>query len=173
MDLNVKVYLPVDESFDVIERIVAIGGKETKLYFIDGFIKDELMQRILTDFFKISEKEMKELSSAQLFSQNKIPYVEVALETDAQKAATAVLSGQTAMVIDGYEQIILMDLRTYPVRSIEEPEKEKTLRGARDGLVETIVFNTAMIRRRIRDSRLSSTCIPSDGNPRPTSASAI
>ena len=36
-------------------------------------------------------------------------------------------------------------------RSTEEPEKEKVMRGSRDGFVETIVFNTALIRRRIRD----------------------
>lgn len=146
--------LPVKESFDVIERQIVIGGRQGILYFIDGFIKDEVMQRILTDFFQITAHEMKAIPTSGDFVRCKIPYVEVAEESLASKGVQAVLSGQTAMLIEGYEKIILMDLRTYPTRSVEEPEKEKTLRGSRDGLVETIVFNTALIRRRVRDSRL-------------------
>ncbi len=146
--------LPLKKSFDVIERNIIVGGREVSLYFIDGFIKDELMQRIMTDFFKTTEQEMKALSTAADFIARRIPYVEVSEETDVKEVVKAVLSGQTAMLVDTYEQVILMDLRTYPVRGVEEPEKEKTLRGSRDGLVETIVFNTALIRRRVRDQRL-------------------
>ncbi len=47
-----------------------------------------------------------------------------------------------------------IQFRTYPARSIEEPSKEKVLRGSRDGFVETIVCNTALIRRRIRNPDL-------------------
>ena len=47
-----------------------------------------------------------------------------------------------------------IDARSYPVRSVEEPEKDKVIRGSRDGCVETIVFNTALIRRRIRNPKL-------------------
>ena len=40
-------------------------------------------------------------------------------------------------------------------RFVAEPGKEKVLRGSRDGFVETLIFNTAMIRRRIRDPKLT------------------
>lgn len=146
--------LPTEESFDVVERTVIIGGRSAWLYFVDGFIKDEVMQRILTDFFKITAQQMQQIPSADDFSRMEVPYVEVTTEPDPQAAADAVLSGQTALYIQGFDRFLLLDLRTYPTRSVEEPEKEKTLRGSRDGLVETIVFNTALIRRRLRDSRL-------------------
>ena len=48
----------------------------------------------------------------------------------------------------------MIDCRTYPARSVEEPDKDKSLRGSRDGFVETIVYNTAMMRRRIRHPAL-------------------
>ena len=48
----------------------------------------------------------------------------------------------------------MIDARTYPARSVGEPEKDKVLRGSKDGFVETIVFNTALIRRRIRSTQL-------------------
>ena len=65
-----------------------------------------------------------------------------------------ILSGVTCVFIDGYEACVAIDCRTYPARSVEEPDKDKSLRGSRDGFVETIVFNTAMMRRRIRDPHL-------------------
>ncbi|MCR5753720.1 MAG: spore germination protein, partial [Acetatifactor sp.] len=58
------------------------------------------------------------------------------------------------LFIDGYTEGIAVDFRTYPARSVEEPEKDKVMRGSKDGFVETLVFNTALIRRRIRDTKL-------------------
>lgn len=49
----------------------------------------------------------------------------------------------------------MIDARTYPARGVEEPEDDKVLRGAHDGFVETLIFNTALIRRRIRDPQLT------------------
>ncbi len=65
-----------------------------------------------------------------------------------------VLSGALALIVDGVDEGILIDAREYPVRSPQEPELEKVSRGSRDGLVETIIFNTALIRRRLRDPNL-------------------
>ena len=48
-----------------------------------------------------------------------------------------------------------MDVRTYPARGIDEPDTEKVTRGSRDGFVETMLFNTNLIRRRIRSPRLT------------------
>jgi stage V sporulation protein AF len=65
-----------------------------------------------------------------------------------------VLAGPTALVVDGVDQVILIDARTYPVRGPQEPDIERVVRGSRDGFVETLVFNTALTRRRIRDRTL-------------------
>lgn len=67
---------------------------------------------------------------------------------------TAVLSGSVLLIIEGYEKGIVIDARTYPTRGMQEPEDDRVLRGSRDGFVETLVFNTALIRRRIRDAKL-------------------
>ncbi len=91
---------------------------------------------------------------ATTFARTKIPYVEVDVIGDFDQVIRNVLSGMTCLFISGYEVCISIDCRTYPARSVGEPEKDKSLRGSRDGFVETIVFNTALIRRRIRDPHL-------------------
>ena len=65
-----------------------------------------------------------------------------------------ILLKSSAASTSTYGTFVLIDSRTYPARSVEEPEKDRTLRGSKDGFVETIVFNTALIRRRIRDTHL-------------------
>lgn len=149
-----KNHLPLDKSFDVIQREVIIGGKSSYLFFIDGFIKDDVMERILSGFFKITAEDFKSIYELKYFIHKYIPYIEVAKENKLKSIAKEVLSGPMAILIDGFDEAIILDVRTYPVRGIGEPEKEKTLKGAKDGFVETIVFNTALVRRRVKDPDL-------------------
>ena len=144
--------LPVKESFDIIRRDMKIGGKASVFYYIDGFVKDEAMLKIMDSFLSVSEQDMSE--DAEGFIQEHVPYVEVDLASDFDQVLRNVLSGAAALFIDGYAESVIIDCRTYPARSVDEPEKDKSLRGSRDGFVETIVFNTALMRRRIRDPHL-------------------
>ncbi len=122
------------------------------MLFRSGFTKDETMLKIMDSFFRITAEDMSE--DATTFARTKIPYVEVDVIGDFDQVIRNVLSGMTCLFISGYEVCISIDCRTYPARSVGEPEKDKSLRGSRDGFVETIVFNTALIRRRIRDPHL-------------------
>lgn len=144
--------LPVSESFDLIQRDMIIGEKQSTFYFIDGFTKDETMLKIMTSFFALKKDDMP--SNATGFSKMVLPYVEVDIIADFDMIIRNILSGVTCLFIDGYEACIAIDCRTYPARGVEEPDKDKSLRGSRDGFVETIVFNTALMRRRIRDPHL-------------------
>lgn len=146
--------LAIGHSFDMGERNIQIGEKEIYLYYIEGFIKSEVMERIFSVLFQITKKEMEQRKTAEDFIKHHLPYMQAKIENNTDNMLKSILAGMTVVAVDGYEHVIVMDLRTYPVRSIDEPEKEKSLRGPRDGLVETILFNTAMIRRRIRDPRL-------------------
>lgn len=144
--------LPVKESFDLIQRDLIVGERKCSFFFVDGFTKDETMQKIMSSFFAIKKEDMPE--NATGFSRMELPYVEVDVLDDFDLIVRNILSGVTCMFVDGYEACLAIDCRTYPARSVDEPEKDKSLRGSRDGFVETIVFNTALIRRRIRDPHL-------------------
>lgn len=146
--------LCTDKNFDIVKRELIIGEKRAVMIFIDGFIKDEVFEKILEFFYRITPKQLDKVGDMEQFSKAFTPYVEVGYESDQNLVVSAVLSGQTAILIEGINDALLVDTRTYPVRSVGEPEKDRSLRGARDGFVETFIFNTAMIRRRIRDPRL-------------------
>lgn len=144
--------LQVDRSFDLVYRVIHVGGRMACMYFVDGFCKDVLMQKMLQHFMGLKEEELPTQVHDML--KTKVPYVEVDVAREFDKIIQNLLSGVFILFIDGYDQAILIDSRTYPARSVDEPDKDRTLRGSKDGFVETIVFNTALIRRRIRDPHL-------------------
>ncbi len=147
-----KEHMAPDVSFDVVYRVIEVGGKQSCIYFIDGFCKDELMMKILQYFIDMKPENMPQ--SAYEMAKKATPYVEVDLKDKWDDILYNILSGVFALFIDGYDRCILIDSRTYPARGVEEPDKDKTLRGSKDGFVETVVFNTALIRRRIRSTQL-------------------
>ena len=145
--------LNVQTNFDVVYRVMHIGGREACLYFIDGFTKDDSLLKILQAFSTIKPESMPE--DAHAFSKQYLPYGEIGLLTNDTDMITQLLSGVSCLFIDGYDKCLTIDCRTYPSRGVSEPEKDKVLRGSRDGFVETLIFNTALIRRRIRDPKLT------------------
>lgn len=146
--------LQPEKSFDLVCRNTEIAGRRCALLFVDGMIKDEVMEKMLEYFLKLAPSVWEDVADMQSFARRIIPYVEVADEDRLEAACTAILSGNLGLFIEGFSACALIDVRTYPVRGVEEPEKDKVLRGSRDGFVETVVFNTALIRRRIRDPKL-------------------
>ena len=144
--------LPMRESFDLIQRDLMIGERMASFYFINGLNKDDDMLKLMDALLKIKKEDMP--AGILQFMEMAIPYTEVALIEDFDQVLKNLFSGVTCLFVDGYEGAIAIDCRTYPARSVEEPDKDKSLRGSRDGFVETVVSNTAMIRRRIRSEHL-------------------
>lgn len=147
--LHFHKILDVETNFDIVYHTLEIGGKQAVIYFVDGFTKDEVLLRLMQAFATIKPEDMPE--SAHDFSKKYVSYGETGLEDEDSAILIQLFSGLSCMFIDGYDKCITIDCRTYPARGVTEPEKDKVLRGSRDGFVETLIFNTALIRRRIRD----------------------
>lgn len=147
--------LRVSESFDVIGRNMTVGNRQARLYFIDGFVKDDLMEKIMQFLLGVKPEQLEAAPTPEVFADRFIPYVEVDPADDEEAIAVQVLSGTIALLVEGYAGALMVDARTYPARGVEEPNDDRVLRGAHDGFVETLVFNTALIRRRLRDPRLT------------------
>ncbi|WP_077357986.1 spore germination protein [Virgibacillus halodenitrificans] len=145
--------LGVDKNFDVIQLDLEYAGRKMAFFFIDGFVKDDILH-LLMKFLAKLEPEHLDPDPLTRLMKTYIPYVEIEKEDDLNKVTDFVLAGPAALVVEGIDEIILIDARTYPARSPEEPDLERVVRGSRDGYVETIVFNTALTRRRVRDRSL-------------------
>lgn len=141
------------QSFDIVCRQISIKGRKSCLFFIDGLVKDEVMEKIMEFFFSVSDESFME--NAYIFSENCVPYVEVDVIKNVEQITVNVLSGMTALIVDGFDSAVMIDSRTYPQRQTAEPEKDKVMRGSKDGFVETMISNLGLVRRRIRNPNLT------------------
>ena len=147
--------LSVKENFDILKKTLIIGEDELTLYFIDGFVKDAVMQKMMVHFLSLKSLGERTDRSAQDFLFHNVPYVEADVTDDIDTMVQMMLSGATVMLGSAFlNRGIIVDARTYPARDTAEPENDRVIKGARDGFVETLIFNTALIRRRIRDPHL-------------------
>ena len=142
----------VDYNFDILKRKIIMGGKQAGFYFIDGFVQEDMVEKLMQFFYSLKPENLKDIDT---FLEEGMPYTEVEKSSVLTDVIKSFLSGMTPLYIDGFDESILIDCRTYPMRSVTEPWKDRVLRGARDGFVETIVHNAALLRRRVRDTRLS------------------
>jgi stage V sporulation protein AF len=146
---SIDSLLCVGDTFDVLKREIILGDRPAVFYMIDGFLKGEVMEKIMEFFLSLTPEDVP--GSYDEFVKQCTPYGDIITVTTEQDFLQYVLSGLTGFVVDGYDEILMIDLRDYPSRSVEEPDKDKVLRGSRDGFVESIMPNIALIRRRIRD----------------------
>jgi len=146
--------LPVNTSFDLMTRQIWLG--ETKAYFlgVNGFCKTEILQQIFSDLQNPLFTADGRVEDILRYMDSKIGYVQTSLTDSWDDIIRNVLSGPSALFIDGFAQAILIDVRTYPTRGIQEPDLERVTKGSRDGFVETLLSNANLIRRRVRSPRL-------------------
>ncbi len=153
--------LNVKNNFDIIRKDLAVGADRLTMYYIDGFVKDTVMQKLMMHFasqegLTFPRGRYDSDSVAQRFVDHALPYVETDVSGDVDTLLQMVLAGATVMLGTAFgDEAVVIDCRTYPARETAEPEGDKVMRGARDGFVETLIFNTALIRRRIRDPALT------------------
>lgn len=146
--------MAIKQSFDYIERELFFGQTKVYMLAINGFTQTEVLQHIVADVQSLSDGEGR-IRDLDHFIDSKLGFAQVSYVEDWEPLIKNLLSGQTILLIDGFERAVSIDTRTYPIRSIAEPDTEKVTRGAKDGFVENIIMNTALMRRRIRDPKLT------------------
>lgn len=146
--------LPIDTSFDLVTRSLYLG--ETPAYWIgiNGLCKTELLQHLFSDLQNPVFTRDNHIDDLICYMNSKIGFSQVEAETDWDKLINSLLSGPSLLFVEGFDQALIIDARTYPTRGVSEPDAEHITKGARDGFVETLLFNANLIRRRVRSPKL-------------------
>jgi stage V sporulation protein AF len=148
-----KDLLGVGETFDIIFREFKIGRRRAATFSINGMTNDVVLSNVYQTVMTCHPEELSINTLNKVFYQ-RLPHSQVKLIDNMNDALVSMLSGEMLLFVEGEEQVIVVDARAYPVRSPSESNIEKVTRGSRDSFVETIPFNTALIRRRLRDANL-------------------
>ncbi|WP_026585162.1 spore germination protein [Bacillus sp. J33] len=141
------------DSFDLGVRKLKVLRKDVHFYYINGLTDTQFIIEIVEGLVEINDNEK---LSTKLFEivENRIMHQSVEHIKTMDELVDQVLSGLIVVVVEGEGVGLVVDVRSYPGRTPQEPDTEKVVRGSRDGYVENIIVNTALTRRRIRDERL-------------------
>lgn len=148
-----KKELGYGKSFDILYLELEYAERDMGLFVIDGFSNGQMLQFLMRYLSKLEPVDLEPDPLEKLLKKH-LPYIELSTEQDLDKVVWWVLAGAAVLVVDGTDKIIVIDERTYPLRQPNEPDIERVIRGPHDGFVETIIFNTALTRRRVRDNSL-------------------
>ncbi len=155
---NVRVLdglLGVGRSCDMVSRDYLIGGRRARLWVVDGFGSDSILERMGAFWLTLKPENVVGLTEMQDFLDRYITFSESNVTFDVSDAVTSVFLGKSLLAVEGLAGVALMDAKGYPSRSVHEPPDGKVLRGSHDGFVEAVVPNMALLRRRIRDPHLT------------------
>jgi len=156
IDVNInylKDLLGVGESFDIVFRELKAGHRRAALFSINGMINDVLLSNVLQDMLVYRPDDLS-VNTLSKFFYSRASHSQVKLADNMHDALVSLLGGEVLFFIDKEEQALVVDARGIPHRSPEESTIEKITRGSRDSFVEILPFNTALIRRRLRDPQL-------------------
>lgn len=139
-----------DNSDVVFREFYASCNKKVFLIYIDGIGNKDMLDDFVIESLMLTDKEI----SVKEFKSKLLTVSDLREIENLTEGIQAILSGDTMMLMEGVSIGYVIASRSWPVRGISEPSGETVIRGGRDGFSETIRFNTALIRRRIRDTSL-------------------
>lgn len=141
-------------SFDLIAKPMEVGKKRLLFFYVNGFVKDDVMTDVMMRLTFVRREELAPRPLDALLTAL-VPHMQVEATDDFGKAVNYVYAGGSAIFVDGEDRALLVDIKTFPVRGVEEPDLERVVRGSRDGFVEVLLTNITLLRRRIRDPKLT------------------
>ena len=128
-------------SFDITTRNLIFNQKNLTLTYLNS----------LSEATMISEL-VKGINAGGTIIDVSLANGSVEENNDIDALQKALYSG--CAIIEYENRSYIVDTRSYPSSSIQQPETEKTVRGSKDGFNENIIVNVGLIRRRIRDTNL-------------------
>lgn len=155
-----------NNCYDIVIRRLEIGDvKKVKMaiVYIDGLTnKDHISQFAIGAL--LIEEEIKSFTLqgfksklTDVVTKETLHSSEIKEERHMESIVDGILSGDTALLIDGMEECIIIGSRGWAGRGINEPQTETVVRGPREGFVESLKSNTTLVRRRIKDTNLKIT----------------
>ncbi|MFZ5967326.1 MAG: spore germination protein [Bacillota bacterium] len=163
---NIEQFKKIFENCsDVVFREYTISGSKpikAAIIYLDGLVSASLisggvLSPLMVDGQWVNEDEKANTRNAYKTVRDKLLTMGEIIETNqVNELADHIMTGTTALLLDGSSKALILNAKSWASRAVEEPQTEAVVRGPRDGFTENIWVNIAHIRRRIRTSRLKS-----------------
>lgn len=145
------------KCFDIKQRTLNLSGRSATLYYATSMTSNQLLERLIAAYLAHPTDPS---DTADSWSARSLPLGSLTLTDDLSQGAKEVRSGSSLLAVEGFDRLLITDTKMLPSRGINEPQHDQVLRGAREGFVENIIENIAILRRRLNSSDLHIEAIP-------------
>ncbi|WP_406541046.1 spore germination protein [Clostridium ljungdahlii] len=140
-------YIFIGDKNSLIAAVIYLNAQTDK-NIIDRDILNPLMLHVHEDISTIKNVD-------DYLCKKYIAASNTSIETDINTIPDSINSGKTVIVLNGISNFIVIDTSGGTYRQISEPVSDVSLRGPREGFVENIETNISILRRRIKDKKLT------------------
>ncbi|MFZ5942770.1 MAG: spore germination protein [Bacillota bacterium] len=160
LDYIKKVF---ENCSDIVFREFTIGYKaqvKAAIIYVDGLTDKATIQNLILKSLTFEARKAQPHEEFQMgdiykwIDESSLNVAEKKQIENMDDVMSGFLSGDTALLLDGWNKAILLGTKGWASRGISEPDSEVVIRGPREGFTETIRINTSMIRRRLHSNKL-------------------
>lgn len=154
-----KLKEQLGDSADIILRRFEFGkGVSGLLVFVDGLVNSDVINESIVKPLMYGGHSVRDINSIDKIKDTMVSVGEVKDAATMEDVLQGCLSGETALLVDGFDKAIVISTRGWDKRGVQEPQTEAVVRGPREGFNESIRTNTALLRRKIKspDLRIDS-----------------
>ncbi len=158
IDENIRVFENMfTDCGDLVKRKIPVSSTYIYVLYFDGMadravVENRVLDTFMLEIRKTPPNNFKDLTTALI--NGGLTTADFREEAGFENAAVAVMSGETLLIIDGFDKAIIISTKNYPVREVGKPDTEGSIEGPKEAFTENFRDQTALIRRRIRDTNL-------------------
>lgn len=161
LDLNLETVRKImGHAQDLATReftLAADNEIRAAIITLEGMSDRELINKQVLETLMLDIRFQKPATGKELYERIKrygIANYLVKEDQTVEQVVHEVISGDTVLLIDGFDRALVIGSRGWRDRAVSEPITEGVVRGPRDGFTETLRTNTALLRRRIKSPAL-------------------
>lgn len=145
------------DSPDLIIREFTISAEKTlqaMIVYLENLvdknrINEDFLRRLAHDAAKIAVRNCNPSQIGLYLKTQMMTVSPLGSKDTLRTAADSLLSGDTLLLIQGFNEALSLDTKGWPRRELAVPEVEETIRGPRESFVENLGTNIALLRRRV------------------------
>ncbi len=149
LEANTKILKNIlHNCSDVVLRPLIIARHQSVLVYVQGMVNTDLLSKgILKICFEDFTHEPRDLLEELKYQGLAIGHITQSNKVDS--CMKDLLSGKALLLLDGYRDVLILDIPGGEKRSIDTPQAEPSVRGPMDSFVEALEVNISLLRRRL------------------------
>jgi spore germination protein len=142
---------------DIKLRPMMLGENRDRaclLVYVEVVVGNLLLENTALGRLLAALETMPDEQIDEVLSRNALGISDVTPYDYLEDAAEGMLTGDAILFVDGYDHALKIADKGYPGMDVQEPDSEKVIRGSKEGFTDSVKTNTALIRKRVRSSRV-------------------